>query len=161
MSLHVQFLTLSLMAGSGIVLGIGFDTIEVLTRVFKLRRVTTAVMDIAYWIIATLFVFQVLVYANDGQFRLFIFLGLIAGVVIYFYVCSHTVRALVDWLLRLFIRLFKWTNRVIHVLIINPLLYVYRLLRIGAGFLRAVSIFLGRIVLQWFRYVYTFIRRWF
>jgi spore cortex biosynthesis protein YabQ len=160
-SLQVQFLTLSLMAGSGVLLGIGYDTIEVLAREFRLRRWTTACMDVGYWLVATLFVFQVLVYANDGQVRMFVFIGLLAGVVIYFYILSHLVRLAVTWVVVLFLRLLRWVIRIFYILLIQPLLYMYRLLKIILGFLLAFSILLGRIVLQWTRYVCKWIIRWF
>lgn len=161
MSLQVQFLTLSLMAGSGVVLGIGYDIIEVLSREFRLRRFMIALMDVGYWLVATLFVFQVLVYANEGQVRVFIFIGLLVGIVIYFYMLSRLVRLTVTWVIVLFLRLIRRVIRILYTLLIQPLLYVYRLLQIILGFLLAFSIFLGRIMIQWSRSVYKWITRWF
>lgn len=161
MSLHVQFLTLSLMAGSGAVLGIGYDIIEVLTREFRLRRWTTAFMDVGYWLVATLFVFQVLVYANDGQVRMFVFIGLLVGVIIYFYILSRLVRIAVTGGIMFFLHLLRWGIRILYILLVQPLLYAYRLLQIILGFLLTISIFLGRIMLQWIRYVSKWITRWF
>ncbi len=159
MSLQVQFLTLSLMAGSGAVLGIGYDLIEVLAKEFKLRRWTTAIMDVVYWLAATLFVFQVLVYANDGQVRLFVFIGLLVGVVIYAYMLSRLVRQSVTWVITLLVRVLYGLMRVLHVVIIRPLLYIYRFLLIIFGFIITASTFLGRSMLQWIRYVSKWIMR--
>lgn len=161
MSLHVQFLTLYLMAGSGVVLGIGFDIIEVLAHEFRLRRWTTALMDIGYWLVATLFVFQVLVYANDGQVRMFVFIGLFVGVIIYFYLLSRIVRLTVNGVLTFFLRLLRGVGRILYTLLIRPLLYLYRLLQIILGFLLTISIFLGKFMIQYMRYVYKMIMRWF
>jgi spore cortex biosynthesis protein YabQ len=161
MSLHVQFLTLSLMAGSGVVLGIGFDIIEVLAHEFRLRRWTSAFMDIGYWLVATLFVFQVLVYANDGQVRMFVFIGLFVGVIIYFYLLSRIVRFTVNGVLTLFLRLLRGVSRILYTLLIRPLIYLYRLLQIILGFLLAISIFLGKFMIQCVRYVSKLIMRWF
>src|SRR5690554_4278128 len=147
------------MAGSGVVLGVGFDIIEVLVREFKLRRFATGMLDVGYWFVATLFVFQVLVYANDGQVRIFIFIGLFIGVVIYFYLLSRAVRLTVTSVLTLLLWLYRGIIRVLHVLLIKPLLYIYRLIQIVIGFLLAVSMFLGKIVLQWTKYVLKFFMR--
>lgn len=161
MSLQVQFLTLSLMAGSGAVLGIGYDIIEVLAREFRLRRWTTAMMDVGYWLVATLFVFQVLVYANDGQVRMFVFIGLLAGVIIYSYMLSRVVRQVVTWVISLFMRVLQWGIHILHVLLVKPLLYVYRLLLNILGFMLSVTIFLGLTMIQYIRYVSKWIMRWF
>jgi spore cortex biosynthesis protein YabQ len=160
-SLQVQFLTLSLMAGSGVVLGIGFDIIGVLTLKFKLRSWTSALMDIGYWLIATLFVFQVLVYANDGQVRMFVFIGLFVGVIIYFYLLSRIVRITVNGILTLLLRLLRGVSRTLYTLLIRPFIYLYRVLQIILGFLLTISIFLGKFMIQCVRYVSKLIMRLF
>jgi spore cortex biosynthesis protein YabQ len=161
MSLHVQFLTLYLMAGSGVVLGIGFDIIEVIAHEFRLRRWTSAFMDIAYWLVATLFVFQVLVYANDGQVRMFVFIGLFVGVIIYFYLLSRIVRLAVNGILTFFLRFLRGVGRILYTLLIRPLLYLNGVLQIILGFLLTISIFLGKFMIQCVRYVYKMMMRWF
>ncbi len=161
MSLQVQFLTLSLMAGSGAVLGIGYDIIEVLAREFRLRRWTTAIMDVCYWLVATLFVFQVLVYANEGQVRIFVFIGLLAGVIIYSYLLSRLIRRMVTWFIALFMQVLRWSIQILHTLLVRPLMYMYRLLLIILGFILSVTVFLGRIMIQYTRYVSKWIMRWF
>jgi spore cortex biosynthesis protein YabQ len=158
-SLHTQFLTLSLMAASGVLLGIGFDTIDLLTRQFSLRRWITAIMDLGYWLISTLFVFQVLVYANEGQVRVFIFIGLLVGVVVYYYMFSRIVRVIFQWFLTQLLRLLHMISRIIYTLIIRPVYYVSKLMHIAVGFLIAFSIFLGKFVVQCLTYVYKIIVR--
>lgn len=161
MSLHVQFLTLSLMAGSGVVLGVGYDIIEVVAREFRLRRLTTALMDVGYWLVATFFVFQMLIYANDGQVRLFVFVGLLVGVIIYSYILSRLVRLTVTKVITFLLGLLRWFIRIIHILLVRPLLYVFGLIQILIGFFLTISVFLGRIMIQWFRYVSNWIKRLF
>lgn len=161
MSLHIQFLTLSLMAASGVLLGVGFDIIGVLTKEFSLRRWATSLMDLGYWLISTFFVFQVLVYANEGQVRLFVFIGLFVGIMIYYLMFSRIVRLIFQWIVALLIRILRIISRILYTLVIRPLMYVYRLMQIVAGFLLAISIFLGKFMLQCMRYVSKMVRRWF
>jgi spore cortex biosynthesis protein YabQ len=158
-SLHIQFLTLSLMAASGVLLGVGFDTIDLLTRQFSLRRWITALMDLGYWLISTLFVFQVLVYANEGQVRMFVFIGLLVGVIVYYYMLSRIVRYIFQWILTQLLRLLHMISRIIYTLIIRPVYYVGKLMHIAVGFLIAFSIFLGKFVVQCLTYVYKMIMR--
>jgi spore cortex biosynthesis protein YabQ len=158
-SLHIQFLTLSLMAASGVLLGVGFDIMDLLTRQFHLRRWITALMDLGYWLISTLFVFQVLVYANEGQVRVFVFIGLLVGVIVYYYLLSRIVRFIIEWILTQLLRLLHIISRVIYTLVIRPMQYVFKLMQIVVGFLLAFSIFLGKFVVQCLTYVYKMIVR--
>jgi spore cortex biosynthesis protein YabQ len=159
MSLQIQFLTLSLMACSGVVLGIAYDFIEVLVREFRIKRWVSAIIDIGYWLAATLFVFQVLVYANYGQVRIFIFIGLLLGVMFYFYIWSRYVRLTITWVIHFIVRLLQWLIRIVRLLIIRPILYLYRLLLIVLGFFMGVSMFIAKIMVQWFRHVWKWIMK--
>jgi spore cortex biosynthesis protein YabQ len=147
------------MAASGVLLGVGFDTIDLLTRQFSLRRWITALMDLGYWLISTLFVFQVLVYANEGQVRMFVFIGLLVGVIVYYYMLSRIVRYIFQWILTQLLRLLHMISRIIYTLIIRPVYYVGKLMHIAVGFLIAFSIFLGKFVVQCLTYVYKMIMR--
>src|SRR5690554_3523571 len=145
------------MAASGVVLGIGFDVIEVITHKFRLRSWTSALMDIGYWLVATLFVFQVLVYANEGQVRMFVFIGLFVGVLTHFLLLSRHVRIILTWMLTFCIKFLRVVIQIVHILVIKPILYVYRRTQIVVSFLLAVAIFIGRFILRCYRYLYRLI----
>jgi spore cortex biosynthesis protein YabQ len=116
-------------------------------------------MDLGYWLISTLFVFQVLVYANEGQVRMFVFIGLLVGVIVYYYMLSRIVRYIFQWILTQLLRLLHMISRIIYTLIIRPVYYVGKLMHIAVGFLIAFSIFLGKFVVQCLTYVYKMIMR--
>lgn len=163
MSLEVQFLTLAWMAGCGALLGASFDTIGVTVRRFGLGRGVQAVLDVLYWIAATLLVFRVLMEANGGEVRVFIFLGLALGAVLYVLLIGGWYRKLVNRLLRVLEWLFFRVVRFIDVLLWRPVRWIaLRLWRIAGWVLRIISrvtVSLGQNVLQWYRFLWNRLRK--
>ena len=84
MNLNNQFLTMALMIGCGLGLGMIFDIYRVLTDKLNLSRWIIAILDIIYGLIAAVAVFRVLYYSNYGQLRFFIFVALILGIYLYY-----------------------------------------------------------------------------
>jgi spore cortex biosynthesis protein YabQ len=141
MSLNNQFVTLGLMVTSGLGLGILFDLYRVLTEFLNIKRWLTSIFDFLYGIIAALAVFQVLYYSNHGQLRLFVFIGLFVGIMIYYRLFSlaviHTFKRLIT--------LIQW---LFNVLIMTPIKAVYKLIVIIFAFLKALTIFFYKLMLQ-------------
>ncbi|GAA3411738.1 spore cortex biosynthesis protein YabQ [Paenibacillus hodogayensis] len=148
MNLHIQFLTLSVMAGSGAFMGILFDVYRVLSGQLRPPRWLVPLLDIGYWMIATLFVFRALLYSNDGQVRMYVFLGLLLGVWLYFRFASRFTVRFVRFCIRTVKALFRFLVKTVEVVFIKPILLLYRLVIVLLGFLWAISIFLGKVVLQ-------------
>jgi spore cortex biosynthesis protein YabQ len=146
-TLHAQFVTLFMMFSSGLALGVLFDMFRVLFGKFKFL---VPLLDILYWIVATILVFWLLLYSNEGQLRVFIFLGIGIGICFYFALLS---RATI-WLIKLFIRIvlvmFQFLRNVVEIIIIKPLVGIYRLVLLILGFLLALAVFLYKLVLQLF-----------
>ncbi len=148
MTLHVQFFTLFMMFCSGLVLGTIFDVSRVLGGKLRLPRWTQPLVDIIYWIVATILVFRLLVFSNEGQVRIFVFLGILIGICFYFAFLSRWVVRTVLLLIRLAIALYRLAKRTVEIFIIAPVIGLYRLLLFIFGFLAALAIFLYKIVIQ-------------
>lgn len=155
MSLDVQFLTMAWMAGCGALLGAAFDTVNVTARRFRFGRGVRSLLDVLYWVAATLLVFRVLVKVNGGVVRPFVFLGLGIGAVLYLLLAAGLYRRTVDRLLAVLTWLYGWTVRVLRALVWRPLLWIVRTVR---RFLRwvwrittRVTVAFGRSVLKWSR----------
>ncbi len=148
MSLETQFVTLSLMLASGLALGVLFDTYRVLSGQLRLPRWLIAPLDIVYWIAATILVFLVLYYGNQGQLRIFVFAGLLAGVLLYYRLLSSFIMKLVLQIVKLVKACARIVVKVADAAIVTPIVGLYRIFIIFLGFLAAVSIFLYKIVLQ-------------
>lgn len=150
MSLQVQFFTLFTMFASGGGLGAAFDVYRVLAGALRLPRWMYALLDLVYWLIATVLVFYVLLHSNFGEVRMFVFIGLCLGVWVYFGLFSRATVALLQWIIRLLITLYEWVKRLIEVLVITPIVWLYKCVLILLGFLYTLSIFFAKIVIQLF-----------
>jgi spore cortex biosynthesis protein YabQ len=147
-TLQVQFVTMMLMFSSGLLLGMLFDVFRVLSAKLRLPRWTLPLADIFYWIVATILVFRVLIYSNEGQVRVFVFLGILIGICFYFAFLSVWTIRLTLLMIRIVVGLYHFVRRMLHVLLIKPILAVYRLIVLFLGFLVAVAIFLYKIMIQ-------------
>jgi spore cortex biosynthesis protein YabQ len=65
-------------------LGCIFDSYRTARNTFKLKTLGTSFGDFLYWLFAALAVFAVLIFANEGQIRFYVFLALFLGAFIYF-----------------------------------------------------------------------------
>lgn len=148
MSLHVQLATLAAMVLSGNVLGILFDSYRVVSRELRLHRRLIPLFDLAYWLAATVFVFRILYQTNLGEVRVFVFLGLLLGISAYFAFFSRWTIRFVRWLINLVRATVRLSIQGFRLLIIRPLVFLWRCLIVFLGFLGAFSVFFGKIVLQ-------------
>lgn len=148
MSLHVQLVTVAMMMLSGLAMGAVFDSYRVVSGQLRIHRFFIPVFDIVYWMAATIFVFRVLYANNQGEVRFYVFLGLFLGVWFYFLVISSITIRFVLWLIRVIKMLVRFLVRCFDVLVITPLMALYKLLTLFFGFGLALSMFLYKIVLQ-------------
>lgn len=148
MTLHVQFLTMGMMFASGVGMGILFETYRVLTGQLRAPRWLISILDLVYWSVMTVLVFRALYFSNQGQLRLFVFIGLLAGGSFYWaFLREGTV-----WVIRALIRSVLWLagliRRLVELLIVKPIQLLYKCLMMVIGFLIAVAIFLYKIVVK-------------
>ena len=68
----------------GMVLAFQYDTIRIIRRIIRHRRVfMIAVEDVIYWIYVGIRIFIICFYVNSGIIRSFIVVGLVCGPVLY------------------------------------------------------------------------------
>ncbi|MFD2611537.1 spore cortex biosynthesis protein YabQ [Paenibacillus gansuensis] len=148
MSLHTQFYTFAMMALSGVLLGVVYDAYRVVCRELRLPRWVLSLMDLVYWVFSCIFVFRVLYASNQGEIRLFVFLGLVLGVLFYFWLIGSITVRIVLWLIQVVRALLRFGAKCFRILILMPLRALYKLIVILLGFLAAITIFVYKIVLQ-------------
>lgn len=145
---------------SGWSLGILFDIYRVVTRPMHLPKWMFGVLDILYWCTATIFVFRMLFLSNYGELRFFVFLGLLVGIGFYFAVMSKVTIEAIQLMIRCILWLVRFVIQLFNVMVIKPIIMLYKLFVTLVGFIVAVSIFLLKIVLQLF-YPFWAIAKWF
>lgn len=147
MNPHTQWLTLMWMLLSGMAMGVVFDSYRVLSIRFHFARWSIHMLDVLYWVASALFIFRVLYASNRGELRFYVFLGLLLGVCLYFLAFSVTTQRFVVMLLEIVRRLALIVNSILRILIIHPVLLLYRLVSRLIRWTLALIVFLGRMLI--------------
>lgn len=67
----------------GLIIGLLFDIFRILRISFKTKDFVTYIEDILFWIITGILVLYSIFIFNNGEIRLFIFIGIAIGVILY------------------------------------------------------------------------------
>jgi spore cortex biosynthesis protein YabQ len=128
-------------------MGIAFDSYRVISGELRFPRWSVHVIDLMYWIAASLFVFRNLYHSNHGELRFYVFLGLFIGIWIHFLLLSVITERFVLMLMRMTRRVYWVIVRLIKLLIITPIRWLLKLIRVLLGFFGITLLFIGRITL--------------
>lgn len=104
------FLVFSL---TGVTIGILFDFFRILRRSIKTSNIVTYIQDILFWILTGIIVLYNIWYFNNGELRIFVFLGLIIGILIYMTTLSNIVVKIFTKILVFLINILKMPLKVI------------------------------------------------
>ena len=80
------FLVFSL---TGIAIGLLFDFFRILRRTIKTANFITYIEDVLFWILTGLLILYNIWYFNNGEIRIYMFLGTIMGILIYMSTLSN------------------------------------------------------------------------
>lgn len=151
MSLNQQFITMLAMLISGLSMGIVFDGYRVVAHQLHFPKWTKPVLDICYWITAVCFIFRMLYITNQGEMRFYVFIGLLIGFWLYFLWFSFTTIRVVVILMKIIKQIVRFVIRSVEILILKPLIGLYKLVIVLLRFLLSFAMFIGRIVLHLLR----------
>lgn len=139
-------------------MGVVFDGYRVVSNELRLPRWWLPVLDMMYWMAAALIVFRVLYASNNGEVRAYVFLGLLIGVLSYYWLFSKSVIAIVKWTIGAIKTLVRFIFKCIEFVIVKPILLLYKLVKVILGFGTAFTIFLLKIVIQLIRPFWLLLR---
>ena len=74
---------------TGVEIGILFDFFRILRRTIKTGNIVTYIQDILFWILTGILVLYNIWYFNNGEIRIYMFLGIIIGTIIYMSTLSN------------------------------------------------------------------------
>ena len=74
---------------TGVATGILFDFFRILRRTIKTSNFITYIEDVLFWILTGLLILYNIWYFNNGEIRIFMFWGMILGVLIYMSTLSN------------------------------------------------------------------------
>mgnify|MGYP002581072417 CR=1 FL=1 len=90
---------------TGVVIGILFDFFRILRRSFKTSNIITYVEDVLFWILTGVLILYNIWYFNNGEIRIYMFLGIIMGLLIYMLTLSNIIVSLFSKILKMLIML--------------------------------------------------------
>lgn len=144
MEFSTQVKTFLLIALTGILLGVLFDTYQVLRRRFRPPWFVTSLTDLIYCLLAAAIAFAALLAGNWGELRFYVYIALFIGITAYYRLASRYVIKLLVALLILIAKIWHTAKLVFAFTVIKP----------AVLFTRAVIWpfrFMGRKYLAWYR----------
>lgn len=84
---------------TGVVIGLLFDFFRILRRSFKTSNIITYFEDVLFWILTGVLILYNIWYFNNGEIRIYMFLGIIMGVLIYMLTLSNIIISLLSKIL--------------------------------------------------------------
>ncbi|RCX14913.1 spore cortex biosynthesis protein YabQ [Fontibacillus phaseoli] len=148
MNLQLQWVTLLWMFACGGILGIAFDSYRVVSGQLRFPRWSVHILDLLYWIAASLFVFRTLYRVNQGELRFYVFLGLFIGVWIHFLFLSVITERFVVNLIKVVQKIYRIAIRIMQLAVLAPLKWLLKSIRMLLGFVWIVVFFMGRVTLS-------------
>lgn len=115
-----------LLTATGAAVAFFFDCYRVTRNSLKLRKLTTEICDLIYWLLTTAIVFLALLKGNWGEIRFFVFLALISGAGLYFHFVSVYATAILGKTARVIGKVLRLIVAVTNFLFIRPVLLPMR-----------------------------------
>ena len=92
---------------TGVIIGVLFDLFRILRRTIKTSNIITYIEDVLFWILTGLLILYNIWYFNNGEIRIFMFLGIIMGVLIYMSTISSILVKIFTKLLQTIIKVLE------------------------------------------------------
>ena len=110
---------------NGILIGLLFDFFRVLRKSFKTSDIVTYIEDILFWILTGFIILYSIFVFNNGEIRLFLFLGIILGIISYLlFVSSYIIKINVA-----IIKFFKKVISTISKILLKPIKFLLRIIK--------------------------------
>lgn len=145
-NIYNQFYNLLIFIITGIAIGILFDLFRIIRRSFKTSDLITYIEDIVFWLLAgAILLFSIFTF-NNGEIRVYVFVGLIIGSLLYLLTISKYFIKINVQIITIIKNILSYPiNLVIKIvkkLIIQPISYIYiKFKKIGHIFLNNKKIF--------------------
>ena len=92
---------------TGVIIGLLFDFFRILRRSFKTSNIITYFEDVLFWILTGVLILYNIWYFNNGEIRIYMFLGIIMGVLIYMLTLSNIIISLLSKILNSIVKVLE------------------------------------------------------
>lgn len=112
MTLLIQGMIFAAMMATGLVLGLWVDLFRFINK--RGQVIFAPVIDLLFWAVMTCVVFVVLINLNFLELRMYVFLSLALGLVLYFKLFSCHIMQLYAWGFETTVKVLKWLWRCVQ-----------------------------------------------
>lgn len=106
---------------NGLLIGILFDIFRISRKVIKTPNIITYGQDIIFWLISGLMLIYSIFKFNNGEIRLYIFIGVCIGILTYMLIFSKLfINVSVD--------VINFIKKIIQIVIIKPIKFLFQIL---------------------------------
>ena len=123
---YQQLFSLIIFILTGIVIGILFDFFRILRKSFKTSDWITCIQDILFWILTGLVILFSIFKFNNGEIRIYIFVGMIFGILIYMLTISKFIIKYSVFVIQLIKKIVSYPINIIKKVIINPFINLFK-----------------------------------
>ena len=125
-NVYNQIFNLFIFTFTGILIGIIFDIFRIIRKSFKTPDFVTYIEDILFWLLTGFILLFSIFTFNNGELRLYIFLALILGLVIYLLTISK-------YFIKISVKILNFIKNITYVpikkYIIRPILWIFEKLK--------------------------------
>lgn len=109
----------------GIIISVLFDIFRVLRKTFKTPDTVTYIEDILFWIMTGAIILSSIFLFNNGELRLYLFIGMSIGILLYMLFISKYFIKISVFIIS---TIKKVINKILHILL-KPIKIVYSILK--------------------------------
>lgn len=103
---------------NGVIIGLLFDFFRILRKTIKTKDFVTYIQDFLFWILTGIIILYSTFTFNNGEIRLFLFVGIIIGVTLYMLLIS-------SYIIKIFVTIFNFIKKILGI----PIKYISKILR--------------------------------
>lgn len=127
--------TFWIIAATGMILGVLFDTYRILRWRYRPPWLITSVTDFIYCLFATAIAFAALLISNWGELRFYVVIALFSGLLCYFRLVSRHARKFIVILFKLTARVLQLTKKFVALIFIRPVVLIIRMFFMPVNFM--------------------------
>ena len=117
---------------NGMLIGLLFDFFRISRKVFSTSDLITYIEDVLFWVLAGLLMLYSIFVFNNGELRLFMFLGILLGAIIYMvFISSYIIKInvkIINFLKKIVEILFmplKYVSKLLHKIFLKPITFLF------------------------------------
>ena len=101
----------------GIIIGLLFDFFRILRKIIKTNNVFTYLEDFIFWILTGIIILYSIYYFNNGEIRIYMFIGIILGILSYILTVSKYIISFFVSITELIIKIINYIISPIKIII--------------------------------------------